>query len=187
MDIGNQASDMRKLGRKDYEKRLAELQIELTKLQEWIKQKGLKVVVIFEGRDAAGKGGVIKRITESLSPRICRVVALATPTTNLGALQQPWMQQRIQHRHCRTRSASGSHERRIQDRLDRHQRLLWSRPCSNYLCRWPRCRQGAAQGGLGAAVAEFGECLVWGMTVTISRAVGQMSALAPMAAIFGAA
>ena len=80
MDIGNQASDMRKLGRKDYEKRLAELQIELTKLQEWIKQKGLKVVVIFEGRDAAGKGGVIKRITESLSPRICRVVALATPT-----------------------------------------------------------------------------------------------------------
>lgn len=70
----------RKLSIKDYEKRLAKLQIELVKLQEWIKVKGLKVVVIFEGRDAAGKGGVIKRITESLNPRICRVVALGTPT-----------------------------------------------------------------------------------------------------------
>lgn len=63
-----------------YEKELARLQIELVKLQEWVKHKGLKVVVIFEGRDAAGKGGVIKRITESLNPRICRVVALGTPT-----------------------------------------------------------------------------------------------------------
>ncbi|PRY20721.1 polyphosphate kinase 2 [Aliiruegeria haliotis] len=74
------AGDTPKLGRKEYEKRLADLQIELTKLQEWIKQRGLKVVVIFEGRDAAGKGGVIKRITQSLNPRICRVVALSTPT-----------------------------------------------------------------------------------------------------------
>ena len=65
---------------KAYEAKMAELQIELVKLQEWIKHKGLKVVVIFEGRDAAGKGGVIKRITESLNPRICRVVALGTPT-----------------------------------------------------------------------------------------------------------
>ena len=65
---------------KEYEKELAKLQIELVKLQEWIKEKGLKVVCIFEGRDAAGKGGVIKRITESLNPRICRVVALGTPT-----------------------------------------------------------------------------------------------------------
>jgi polyphosphate kinase len=63
-----------------YEKELARLQIELVKLQEWIKNKGLKVVVLFEGRDAAGKGGTIKRITESLNPRICRVVALGTPT-----------------------------------------------------------------------------------------------------------
>ena len=63
-----------------YEKELLRLQIELVKLQEWVKFKGLKVVVIFEGRDAAGKGGVIKRITESLNPRICRVEALATPT-----------------------------------------------------------------------------------------------------------
>ena len=64
----------------DYEEELAKLEIELVKLQEWIKQKGLRVVVIFEGRDAAGKGGVIKRITEPLNPRICRVVALGTPT-----------------------------------------------------------------------------------------------------------
>jgi polyphosphate kinase 2 len=63
-----------------YQKELARLQIELVKLQEWIRHEGLKVVVIFEGRDAAGKGGVIKRITEALNPRVCRVVALGTPT-----------------------------------------------------------------------------------------------------------
>ncbi len=63
-----------------YEAELAKLQVELVKLQEWIKHAGLKVVVIFEGRDAAGKGGVIKRITMRLSPRVCRVVALGTPT-----------------------------------------------------------------------------------------------------------
>jgi polyphosphate kinase len=63
-----------------YEKELASLQVELVKQQEWIKGKGLKVVVVFEGRDAAGKGGVIKRITQSLNPRSCRVVALAAPT-----------------------------------------------------------------------------------------------------------
>ena len=65
---------------KDYERELARLQIELVKLQGWIKEKGLRVVVIFEGRDAAGKGGVIKRITETLNPRIVRVVALPVPT-----------------------------------------------------------------------------------------------------------
>jgi len=70
----------KKLKRKFYEKELRKLQIELVKLQEWIKYKGLKVVVIFEGRDAAGKGGTIKRITESLNPRVCRVVALGVPT-----------------------------------------------------------------------------------------------------------
>lgn len=63
-----------------YKKELRQLQIELVKLQEWVRHKGLKVVVIFEGRDAAGKGGVIKRITESLNPRICKIVALGTPT-----------------------------------------------------------------------------------------------------------
>jgi polyphosphate kinase 2 len=64
----------------DYERELRRLQVELVKLQEWIRHKGLRVVVLFEGRDAAGKGGAIKRITESLNPRICRVVALGTPT-----------------------------------------------------------------------------------------------------------
>ncbi len=70
----------RKLDKKFYEKELKRLQIELVKLQEWIKQKGLKVVVVFEGRDAAGKGGVIKRITQCLNPRVCNVVALHKPT-----------------------------------------------------------------------------------------------------------
>ena len=69
-----------RLKKKVYNKEMARLHIELVKLQEWIKHKGLKVVVLFEGRDAAGKGGVIKRITESLNPRVCRVVALGTPT-----------------------------------------------------------------------------------------------------------
>ncbi len=68
------------IDKKAYEKELRRLQIELVKLQEWVRFQGLKVVVIFEGRDAAGKGGVIKRITESLNPRVCRVVALPTPT-----------------------------------------------------------------------------------------------------------
>jgi polyphosphate kinase 2 (PPK2 family) len=68
------------ISKKVYKDELAKLQIELVKLQEWVKHKGLKVVVIFEGRDAAGKGGVIKRITEALNPRICRVEALPVPT-----------------------------------------------------------------------------------------------------------
>jgi polyphosphate kinase 2 len=72
--------DRPKLGKKEYEKELRKLQIELVKLQEWIKHESLRVVVIFEGRDAAGKGGTIKRITQSLNPRVCRVVALGTPT-----------------------------------------------------------------------------------------------------------
>ena len=76
----NPAQKEKALKRKFYEKELAQLQLELIKLQEHIKHKGLKVVVIFEGRDTAGKGGTIKRITEALNPRICRVVALGTPT-----------------------------------------------------------------------------------------------------------
>jgi polyphosphate kinase 2 len=63
-----------------YMRELRKLQVELVKLQEWIKHEGLRVVVLFEGRDAAGKGGAIKRVTESLNPRVCRVVALGTPT-----------------------------------------------------------------------------------------------------------
>src|SRR5271167_3990508 len=77
---GDLKAEARKIKNSTYEKELARLQIELVKMQNWIKHKGMKVLVLFEGRDAAGKGGVIKRITESLNPRICRVVALGTPT-----------------------------------------------------------------------------------------------------------
>ena len=70
----------KKMDKDLYEKELSKLQIELVKLQEWIKHEGLRVVVIFEGRDAAGKGGTIKRITQSLNPRNCRVAALTSPT-----------------------------------------------------------------------------------------------------------
>ncbi len=76
----NDGQEYKKIKNKVYEAELARLQVELVKLQEWIKKEGLKVVVLFEGRDAAGKGGVIKRITEPLNPRICRVVALQAPT-----------------------------------------------------------------------------------------------------------
>ena len=69
-----------KINRKRYEKELFRLQHELVKLQYWIKEKGLKVAVLFEGRDAAGKGGVIKRIVEPLSPRVVRLAALPKPT-----------------------------------------------------------------------------------------------------------
>lgn len=65
---------------KAYLAELSRLEIELGKLQEWVRHAGLKVVVVFEGRDAAGKGGAIKTITQSLNPRVCRVVALAAPT-----------------------------------------------------------------------------------------------------------
>ena len=70
----------KKISNEVYEAEMALLQEELVKLQEWVKHEGKKVVVLFEGRDAAGKGGAIKRITEYLNPRHCRVVALGTPT-----------------------------------------------------------------------------------------------------------
>ncbi len=73
-------SAVRTISNKAYLRELAVLQIELVKLQEWIKAQGLKLVIIFEGRDAAGKGGAIKTITLSLNPRFCRVVALGVPT-----------------------------------------------------------------------------------------------------------
>jgi polyphosphate kinase 2 len=76
----NGASVPEKLRNKEYEKELDKLHVELVKLQEWVKYKGLKVCVVFEGRDGAGKGGVIKAITERVSPRVFRVVALPAPT-----------------------------------------------------------------------------------------------------------
>jgi polyphosphate kinase len=68
------------MSRKDFDKEMEKLQVELVKMQEWVKATGAKVCVLFEGRDTAGKGGVIKRITERVSPRVFRVVALGTPT-----------------------------------------------------------------------------------------------------------
>ena len=84
-----------KLSRKKYESELAKLQGELVNLQSWVKEKGLRVVVVFEGRDAAGKGGAIKRITERVSPRTFRVVALPAPTEREKS--QMYMQRYFNH------------------------------------------------------------------------------------------
>lgn len=77
---GHGSSKDAKLTRATFEKELKKLHVELVKLQEWVKHTGAKIVILFEGRDAAGKGGVIKRITERVSPRVFRVVALPAPT-----------------------------------------------------------------------------------------------------------
>ena len=74
------AAPKEKLKRKEYDKELEKLHVELVRLQEWVKHKGLKVCVVFEGRDGAGKGGTIKAITERVSPRVFRVIALSAPT-----------------------------------------------------------------------------------------------------------
>lgn len=76
----NGGKPVREISIRKYEKELAKLQFELVKMQEWIKDTGHRVVVIFEGRDAAGKGGTIKRITEPLNPRVAQIVALPAPT-----------------------------------------------------------------------------------------------------------
>ncbi|HSR09981.1 MAG TPA: polyphosphate kinase 2 [Thermodesulfobacteriota bacterium] len=77
---GNKENSGKKLKNKDYLKELAKLHVELVKVQEWVKAKGVKICVVFEGRDGAGKGGVIKAITERVSPRVFRVVALPAPS-----------------------------------------------------------------------------------------------------------
>ena len=69
-----------KMKRKEFEKELEKLQVELVKLQRWVVHEGLRVIIVFEGRDAAGKGGTIKRIVDRVSPRVFRIVALPTPT-----------------------------------------------------------------------------------------------------------
>jgi len=89
------AGKVAKLKKKEFESQLAKLEVELVKLQLWVKHKGLKVVVIFEGRDAAGKGGVIKRVTEQVSPRVFRVVALPAPTEREKS--QMYIQRYIPH------------------------------------------------------------------------------------------
>ena len=80
VDLENDEASPSKLKRKEYERELARLQLELVKLQHWVKHAGLRVVLVFEGRDAAGKGGVIKRIVEPLNPRGATIVALGTPS-----------------------------------------------------------------------------------------------------------
>ena len=77
---GNSADGDKKLPRKVYEKELHKLQVGLCRLQDWVKYKGLRVIIVFEGRDTAGKGGTIKAITERVSPRVFRVVALPAPS-----------------------------------------------------------------------------------------------------------
>ncbi len=77
---GDAAADGGKLSNKEYEKELKKLHVELVKMQEWVKEKGLKVCIVFEGRDGAGKGGTIKAITERVSPRVFRVIALPAPS-----------------------------------------------------------------------------------------------------------
>src|SRR5215467_14216508 len=84
-----------KLGRKEYEKELRQLQVELCKLQDWVKYKGLRIILVFEGRDGAGKGGTIKAITERVSPRVFRVVALPAPSDREKT--QMYMQRYLQH------------------------------------------------------------------------------------------
>jgi len=83
------------LKRKEYEKALRALQVELCALQEWVKAKGLRIIVVFEGRDAAGKGGTIKAITERVSPRVFRVVALPAPSDREKS--QLYMQRYLRH------------------------------------------------------------------------------------------
>jgi polyphosphate kinase len=84
-----------KLERKKFESALEKLHVELVKLQLWVRHKGLKVVIIFEGRDAAGKGGIIKRITERVSPRVFRVIALPAPTEREKS--QMYIQRYVRH------------------------------------------------------------------------------------------
>jgi len=83
------------MGRKQYEKELRKLQAELCKLQEWVKHKGMRVIIVFEGRDGAGKGGTIRAITERVSPRVYRVVALPAPSDREKT--QMYMQRYVPH------------------------------------------------------------------------------------------
>src|SRR5262250_2338011 len=90
-----ESKDDKALKRKKYEKTLIRLQAELCKLQDWVKYKGLRVIVIFEGRDAAGKGGTIRALTERVSPRVFRVAALPAPSDREKS--QMYMQRYMAH------------------------------------------------------------------------------------------
>jgi len=92
---GGNSGATKKLRRKDYEKELADLHVELVKLQEWVKRAGAKICILFEGRDGAGKGGTIKAITDRVSPRVFRVIALPAPTEREKS--QMYIQRYIPH------------------------------------------------------------------------------------------
>jgi len=92
---GDAAEDADELSNKEYGRELKKLHVELVKLQEWVKHKGLKICVVFEGRDGAGKGGTIKAITERVSPRVFRVIALPAPSEREKS--QMYMQRYVQH------------------------------------------------------------------------------------------
>src|SRR6266576_4603605 len=94
------------LKRKEYEQKLRKLHVELVKLQEWVKREGKKVCVVFEGRDGAGKGGVIKAMTERVSPRVFRVVAMAAPTEREKS--QMYLQRYLPHLPSGGRSGSSA-------------------------------------------------------------------------------
>src|SRR5260370_2931808 len=93
--MGDKEPGNGRLKRKQYDKELRRLQAELCRLQDWVKYKGLRVIVVFEGRDAAGKGGTIRAITERVSPRVFRLVALAAPSDREKS--QMYMQRYMQH------------------------------------------------------------------------------------------
>jgi len=95
MASNGKTNDGKKLKRKKYEKLLIKLQAELCKLQDWVKYKGLRVIIVFEGRDAAGKGGTIRAITERVSPRVFRLVALPAPSDREKS--QLYMQRYLPH------------------------------------------------------------------------------------------
>src|SRR5262245_33729755 len=89
------SDNQEKLDRKSYEKELERLHVELVNLQRWVQHEGLKVCIVFEGRDGAGKGGTIKAITERVSPRVFRVVALPAPTEREKS--QMYLQRYMRH------------------------------------------------------------------------------------------
>src|SRR5271169_2526270 len=95
MSKNSKSDGEQKLTTKKYLKELRKLQAELCKLQEWVKYKGLRVIIVFEGRDAAGKGGTIKAITERVSPRVFRLVALPAPSDREKS--QMYFQRYMQH------------------------------------------------------------------------------------------
>jgi polyphosphate kinase 2 len=95
MNEKSKSNDGKKLSEKKYAKELRKLQGELCRLQEWVKHKGLRVIIVFEGRDAAGKGGTIKAMTERVSPRVFRLVALPAPSDREKS--QMYMQRYMQH------------------------------------------------------------------------------------------